>query len=308
LAVFIGIRQWRFAELSQLCRSAPCGDALARRTGLGNQSASSSGNSMKRVWVLAVVLPTFAYGATGAAFLARVPGLPANAQAAYAMWNDRNGDLTIGAPFKALEADLQKTMTTGMPGQDAGAPQMGAAAVSPGDIALTKQIQFYPATVQIMQKTVAIQNASAALQAQWDKDAAALATAEAAERARLAVCHGEAGEPSDLAVKSVALNYAGKAIALADSYLPKFIGLAVQYRQTIAPEVAYGDNAAASWQKISNPGLKAQTVVLARGAESSALNDVARYLAFVEGISKKAARTVAGREGVERLYANAKGC
>src|SRR5277367_6020285 len=83
------------------------------------------GNMMKRVWLLAAAaaLPTFALGATGAQFLARVPGLPVNAQAAYAMWNDRNGDLTIGAQFRALEADLQQTMTMGMPGQDAGAAQ-----------------------------------------------------------------------------------------------------------------------------------------------------------------------------------------
>jgi hypothetical protein len=307
---------------------------------------------MKHVWLLAAAaaLPTFAYGATSAGFLARVPGLPANAQAAYAMWNDSYGDLTVGTQYKALQADLQNAMTSGLPGQDtqaakksqdimaryntpqgqaelkrmppaqrmALAQQMLAGAgigvhpaagpVSPGDAALMKQIQFYPATAQIMQKTVAIQSASTALQAQWDKDATALGVAESAERNKLALCRGETGGPSPLAVKAVLLKYADKTIALADSYLPKFNGMAQQFRQTIAPEVAYGDNAAASWEKLSNPGLKSQTMIVARGAQSSALNDTARYLAFVEDISKKAAGTVAGRKNLEQLYSNVKGC
>jgi len=306
---------------------------------------------MKTVWLFAaaMAMPSLAYGASGAALLARVPAPPTSAQAAYGMWVDRNGGLTLGAQYQTLEAQLQQALATGMPGQDPVAAQKaqdlakhyatpqgqaelkamsmaqkmalaqqmqdnlgGAAQVagpaSPADIALAKEVRFYPATVQTMQKTIALQQASAALEARWDKDSAALDAAASAEQGKLAACHGEVGDPSALAIKGVQLKYADRKIALADSYLPKFAGFAGQYRQTIAAEVAYGDGAADAWTRMQNGALKSQTVALARGAASSGVNDVVRYLDFVEDFSKKAAGVVADKKRLAQFYADAKGC
>jgi hypothetical protein len=263
---------------------------------------------MKRVLMIAAaaLAPVLAHGATSTALLARIPDVPASAGAAYAQWIDKDGDLEEGAQFQSLDAEFQKALTAGLPVQGPTSQMQAAGPVSQSDSALAKQVQLYPATVQAMQKTIALRRQSAALQAQWDKDAAALDAAADTERGRLAICKGEAGQPSSLALKTVALKYAARKIALADSYLPKLAGLAAQFRQTVAPEIAFGDTAVAAWSRIGNPGLKSQTTMLARGAQSSAVTDAARLLTFVEDISKKAADAVAARKLVER--ADAKGC
>ena len=63
-----------------------------------------------------------------------------------------------------------------------------------------------------------------------------------------------------------------------------------------------------AWQDLQNPGTQAQLAPIARSAESDALLDVGLVQELVQGVSKLAARPVADRKAIERVYAQAKGC
>jgi hypothetical protein len=320
---------------------------------------------MKRSTLLAasVLVPVLAWAgdpapsATG--FLNRVPALPANAQLAYAQWNDNNGDLTPGTAFKQLEDAIQNaTMSTTMgattmpsASQQASAqtnaqafaaqygtpegraklqsmspaqlmalsqqmqgqmgyaqPTMAPQAVSDHDGAILRQLGTYPKTADVRTKTAAIQMESVKIQQQWDADNKAIGDQDSAERGKLPICPGEAGEPSDLAIKNVALKYADKHIALATSYLPKFQPLLTQLKQTVEPEIAYADNSWAKWSQLQNAALKSQMHPEAAGAEANGYSDAGTVLTFVEDISKKAAAAAADKARINKIYADAKGC
>ena len=311
---------------------------------------------MKRSYLLAatIFVPVLAYagGAGPAAVMAnRVPGLPANAQSAYAQWLDDNGNLKPGATYKSQEDAIQNAMMHSMEAvapsaqQQANAQALAAqyntpegraklAAMSPAqlmalgqqmqgqmgyappqptvvsdhDQAIMRQLGAYDKTAEVRQKTPVIQMASAKLEEQWDADRTKLGDAETSEHNKLPVCPGEAGEPSSAASREVALKYADKRIKLADSYLPKFASYLQQLKQTVGPEIDYGDNAYAKWTQLQNPILKSQTKGAVQGAENNAYADAGILLSYVEGVSKKAAEAVADKHNIERMYAKAGGC
>lgn len=309
---------------------------------------------MKRAILMAAIaaVPVLAYaagGGQGTVLLNRVPGLPHDAQSAYAQWADNNGDLKPGTGYKSLEDAIQKASMQGMtmptaqqqanaqamaaqyntpegraklasmsPAQlmalgqqmqaQMGYTQPQATTVSDHDAAIMRQIGVYDKNGSVRQKTVNIQMASAKLEQQWDAAKADLDKQEEAERNKLSVCPGEAGEPSSIAVRGVALKYADKRIALATSWLPKFEPYLAQMKQTLGPEIAYADNAAAQWAKLQNPVLKNQTKASVDGAERGAYADAGTVLSYVEGVSKKAAESVADKKSIEREYADARGC
>ncbi|HEV2562132.1 MAG TPA: hypothetical protein VGT78_08305 [Rhizomicrobium sp.] len=311
---------------------------------------------MRRSYLLAatMLVPVLAYaGGAGpaAVMLNKVPGLPANAQSAYAQWLDDNGNLKPGATYKSQEDAIQNAMMRGAmtnapsAQQQANAQaiaaqyntpegrakiaamspaqmmalgqqmqaQMGYAppqptAVSEHDQAIMRQLGAYEKTADVRQKTVSIQMASSKLEDQWEADKNKLGEVETAEHNKLPVCPGEAGEPSSAASREVALKYADKRIALADSYLPKFTSYLQQLKQTVGPEIDYGDNAYSKWTQLQNPSLKSQTKGIVQGAENNAYADAGTVLSYVEGVSKKAAEAVADKHNIERMYANAGGC
>jgi len=70
----------------------------------------------------------------------------------------------------------------------------------------------------------------------------------------------------------------------------------------------HGDAVMAAWQELQNPGAQAQAAPVAWAAEADALLDVGQVEDFIQAISKQAARPVADRKAIERVYAQAKGC
>ena len=185
---------------------------------------------------------------------------------------------------------------------------MASGPVSDHDQALMGRIGAYPGTAQLQTDIQKVRNAEIALEQQWQNDREAIDKQEAQARAALPICHDEAGEPSSLALKGVALKYADLRITLASRYLPKFQALATQMRTTVLPRIDYGDSAMAAWAQLENPAMKQQVAAMARGAQSAGLADVALVQAFIEDPSKKAAQTVADRKMAERTYADARGC
>jgi len=272
---------------------------------------------------------------TGQALLAQVPPLPATADQAYAQWADHNGDLQEGAGFAAVERNLLAAQAN-VPGvqtaqananalaQRYGTPQgqaelqnmttaqkmalaqqlagqfnpgvAGPATVSPQDQVLVRQANPYPQMAEVRTKM------------QWQNDDRALDNQEAADRAKLKACPGEAGEPSDIGVRNVARAYAPKHAALAQTYLAKFAPLIQQVRQTLLPEIVYDDNAVAAWNKIQNPTLKAQVQSAAAAAANGGIQDVTQLTGFIAAPSKFAAEQIAKQNAMERRFANAKGC
>jgi hypothetical protein len=63
-----------------------------------------------------------------------------------------------------------------------------------------------------------------------------------------------------------------------------------------------------AWEELQSPGAQAQLAPLARGSEADALLDVGLVQDLVQAASKLAARPVADRKAIGRVYAHAKGC
>jgi hypothetical protein len=305
---------------------------------------------MKRLTVLAALLYAGAALAgpagptqTAAALLARSPGLPHDAPAAFAQWILQDGALHEGPRDRVFIETVKRSALsplpgTGQQGQSLAAyystpegqkkiaamslaekmalarqmaPQPSAAPggpVSAGDIARIKDVGLYPRTGEVRKRVVAIRMKVSALEAQWDKDRARIDDAEHAEYRTLAICPGESGEPSGIAVRALRLKYDDKRIALASGYLPKFAPLVVQAKQAVMPEIVHGDRAVASWSRISDSGRRSALHATAQGARNIAFSDVAVPFGIVEDVSKKAAASVADRKRTEELYAHAGGC
>ena len=191
--------------------------------------------------------------------------------------------------------------------------QMGYAApapttVSDHDGAILRQLGGYGKAGEIMQKSAAIRMASSKVQQQWTADRDALGQQEIADRNKLPVCAGEAGEPSSRGIRELSLKYADRRIALANSYAPKFANFLQQLKQNLAPDVDHGDNAVAQFAKLENPALKTQMQSTVTGARGSAYGDAGTVLSYVEEISKSMAAEMADRKRIERDYFDAKGC
>jgi hypothetical protein len=76
----------------------------------------------------------------------------------------------------------------------------------------------------------------------------------------------------------------------------------------VAPRITHGDSVMAAWEELQNPSAQAQLAPIARSAETDALHDVEQVQSFIQAISKQAARPVADRKAIGRVYAQAKGC
>jgi len=187
-------------------------------------------------------------------------------------------------------------------------PQTASGPISAHDQALVRRIGPYPGTVQVEQDVQKLRSQEIALEQQWNAEAEAIGKQEQAAESALPICHNEAGEPSDIAVREVRLSYASKSIDLANKYLPKFEPLVQQLRATLGQRIDYGDDAMVAWSQIQSPTYKQQMSTAAHGAENTGLGDVGLMESFIKDPSKKAAQAVADKKNIERVYANAKGC
>jgi hypothetical protein len=270
-------------------------------------------NCSARMLVFLLALCDTAAGAaatkpmTAQAWLAAVPPLPSTAEEAHAQWTDSGGTLKPGPAFERVSDGIRTQVTVlSRPTQGGGGGTRGS--LSAPDQALVAQITVFPSAATVLQNIQATRAAQAALVQKWRAELNALEQHRLQERGALPACHNEAGAPSQLAIRDVERSYAQRKIAIAARYLAQFHGLVTQMKLAVAPRIEHGDAAMAAWAHLHDAGIKAQLAPLARGAATDALQDVGLVQNFIQDTSLLAARPVADRNALERVYAQAAGC
>lgn len=205
-------------------------------------------------------------------------------------------------PSQLMAMAQQMSKQMGQPGM--------ARVVSPADQVQLQKIGdgVYSGHQQLLEDQLKVMKDVNGLYAQWDADAATIEKQQEAEQGTLPVCKGEASIPSGQTMRDFELKYAGKRMALAATYLPRFTPMVDKMRAVVTPEIDFGDDALAAWTQIEDPGLKQQASASANGAENVGLGDVGAVEQLVERISERAAKTVADEKAIQRKYANATGC
>jgi hypothetical protein len=243
---------------------------------------------------------------TAQAWLAVVSPLPATAKAAYSQWIDVGSTLKPGPTAEKVTDGIKaEVMTLARPVQAAGGT---GRPLSAKDQALVDKIFVFPGNSGAQQKIQAARAAQAALEQKWHAELNALEQRRLLERSALPACRNEAGAPSQSAIRDVEQAYAQAKIAIADRYLAQSQPLVEQVLAAVAARIQHGDAVMAAWTQLRNPGMRAQLAPLAGGAESNALLDVELVQSYIQDISKLAARPVADRRALDRVYALAKGC
>jgi hypothetical protein len=240
------------------------------------------------------------------AWLAALPPLPVSADEAYAQWTDISGNLKPGPAQEKITEDLKtQVMTLQRPLEPA---PPGGGPILARDQQIAARITPFPDTAGVQQKIQAARTHQASLEQKWHAEAGVIEQRRLQERSALPACHNETGVPSQLAIREVEENYARQKIALAEHYLAEFRPLVDQLQSAVGARIEHGDEAFAAWLKLRNAGLRTQLAPLARASQSAALLDVGTVQAYVQEISKLAARPVADKRALERVYAQAKGC
>ena len=240
------------------------------------------------------------------AWLARVPPLPTTAEAAYAQWIDASDGLKPGPQFEKVRDGIKSEVLLLARTEERSTGNPGPA--SRHDQVLMGRISVFSGTAVVVQNIQAARTAQAALTQKWNAELHALEQRRVLDRGALPACRNEAGTPSQLAIREVELAYAQQKIALAGHYLEQSQPVLQQMLAAVSPRIRHGDSVMAAWEDLQNPGSQAQLAPLARAAEADALLDVGQVEDFVQAISKQAARPVADRKAIERVYAQAKGC
>jgi hypothetical protein len=239
-------------------------------------------------------------------WLAEVPPLPASVEGAYVQWVDAGGGLKPGPAAERVSNGLKaQILTLARPL----APLAGSAGpLASRDKALSGKISVFPDTAAVLQKIQAARTAQAALLEKWHAELSALEQRRILARTALPGCHNEAGVPSQVAIRDVELSFAQQRLEIALRYLAESRPLVNQLLAAVSPRIEHGDAAMAAWSQLRNPGARAQLAPLAREAETDALQDVALVHGYIQDISKLAARPVADRNALGRVYGNARGC
>jgi hypothetical protein len=293
----------------------------------------------------------------GRMWLAQVPALPSDANAAYQQWiDDGNGGLKPGEAFTTVDQGINNVIAdqakanmaspqnqAQMQQQASSAQQMMAQystpegqaalkamtpaqlmamaqqmmpqtnvahAVSPEDQQLLQKIGdgVYSGQQQVQADVMKLQTQVNSIEAEWDKDVAALVPQQEAQFRQLPVCPGEASIPSSQDQEKLELKFADQRISIASKYLAQIVPIVGKERVAVLPPIDFGDDALAAWTKISDPGLKQQVSPSAQGAEQQGLGDVGTVEQLVEQASSKAAHAVADKKAIQKKYANAGGC
>jgi hypothetical protein len=240
------------------------------------------------------------------AWLAEVPPLPATVEAAYAQWVEGSGGLKPGPASERISSGLKAEVLSLARPLDPAAGSPGPLAAH--DKALVGKISVFPGAAAALQKIQAARTAQAALLEKWHADLNVLEQRRILARSALPACHNEAGAPSQAAIRDVELSFVQQRLEIALRYLAQSRPLVDELLAAVSPRIEHGDAAIAAWNQLRNPGVKAQLAPVARGAETDALLDVALVQKLIQDISKLAARPIADRNAVGRVYGNAKGC
>jgi hypothetical protein len=240
------------------------------------------------------------------AWLARVPPLPTTAEAAYAQWIDASDGLKPGPEFDKVRDGIKSEVL--LLSRTVERPTGTQGPVSRHDQVLAGRISVFPGTAVVQQNIQAARTAQAALTQKWNADLQALEQRRLRDRGALPACHNEAGAPSQLAIREVELAYVQQKAALAAQYLHQSQPVLQQLLTAVSPRIKHGDTVMSAWEELQNPGAQAQLAPVARASEADALLDVSLVQDFVQGVSKLAARPIADRNAIGRVYAQAKGC
>jgi hypothetical protein len=232
--------------------------------------------------------------------------LPTSAEAAYAQWIDASGGLKPGPELEKVRDGIKSQVLLLSRTVERPAGTQGPA--SRHDQVLMGRISVFSGTAGVLQNIQAAHTAQAALTQKWNAELHALEQRRLLDRGALPACHNEAGAPSQLAIREVELAYVQQKVALAAHYLEQFQPVLQQMLAAVSPRIRHGDAVMTAWEELQNPGAQAQLAPVARAAEADALLDVGQVEDFIQGISKQAARPVADRKAIQRVYAQAKGC
>ncbi|MFL6603889.1 MAG: hypothetical protein ACJ8R9_21535 [Steroidobacteraceae bacterium] len=239
-------------------------------------------------------------------WLARLPPLPTSAAAAYAQWIDASEGLKPGPQFEKVREGIKSEVL--LLSRAVERPTGIQGPLSRHDQVLMGRIAVFPGTATVLQNIQAARTSQAALTQKWNADLHALEQRRLRERGALPACHNEASAPSQLAIREVELAYVEQKTALAARYLQQFQPVLQQLLAAVSPRITHGDAVMQAWEELQSPGAQAQLEPVARASEADALLDVGLVQDFVQAVSKLAARPVADRKAIERVYARAKGC
>jgi hypothetical protein len=239
-------------------------------------------------------------------WLARLPPLPTTAEAAYAQWIDAGGVLKPGPEFEKVRDGIKSEVL--LLSRTVERPTGIQGPVSRHDQVLMGRISVFPGTALVLQNIQAARTAQAALTQKWNADLHALEQRRLADRGALPACHNEAGAPSQMAIREVELGYVRQKVALAARNLQQFQPVLQQLLTAVSPRIEHGDAVMSAWEEVRSPGAQAQLAPVARASEAEALQDVSLVEDFVQSVSKLAARPLADRNALMRVYAQAKGC
>jgi hypothetical protein len=239
-------------------------------------------------------------------WLARVPALPATADAAYTQWVDISGSLKpspgsdqVTDGIRAEVLSLSRTVPV---------PSGRGAPLSEHDKTLLQTITVFPDTVMVLQKVQAARTTQADLLQKWHAELNALEQQRVRARGALPACHDESGTPSQASIRDVELSFSQQKTEIAVRYLAEFQPLVDQLLAAVSPRIEHGDRVMEAWTKLRNPGKKAELAPVAHGSENDALLDVALVQNYIEAVSKLAAHPISERNALSRVYAHAKGC
>lgn len=241
------------------------------------------------------------------AWLAKLPPLPATAEAAYSQWVDISGGLKPGPASEQVSEGIKAevlSLSRAVP-----IPPVGyGAGVSARDKALIEKISVFPDTAVVLQSIQASRTAQAALLQKWHGELNALEQRRLRARGALPACHNEAGTPSQASIRDVEQSFSQQKIEIAVRYLAQFQPLLEQLLAAVSPRIAHGDAVMEAWTKLRNPFKQAELAPVAHGSENDALLDVALIQSYIQDVSKLAARPISDRNALRRVYANAQGC
>jgi len=239
-------------------------------------------------------------------WLSQVPSLPTSSEAAYAQWNDASDGLRPGPAFEKIREGIKSEVLILSRAMQ---PPVGARSqLSRHDQDLVERITVFPDTARVLQNIQAARTAQAALVQQWNAQLHALEQHRLSERSALPACHNEVGAPSQLSIRDVELSFVQQRISIAAQYLEQFKPVLQQLLAAVSPRIHHGDAVMGAWEGLHSAGAQAQLEPVAHSAESAALQDVGLVQDFVQEVSKLAARPIAERKALGRVYAQAKGC
>jgi hypothetical protein len=173
---------------------------------------------------------------------------------------------------------------------------------------LLQQISVFSDTAAVLQKIQAARTTQAETLQKWRAELNALEQRRVLARGALPACHNEAGAPSQAAIRDVEQSFSQQKTEIAVRYLAEFQPLLEQLLAAVAPRIEHGDAVMSAWSKLRNPAKKAELAPVAHGSQNDALLDVALVQSYIQEVSKPAARAIAERKALERVYSNARGC